>query len=222
MTVHTFLSTCCKLACCGALGFAIGCQASQTERADAHAEVAAAVLANDKKVLSAEDAVLVSVTARVQSINLATRQVTLKGPLGNVATFTVDPRVTRLAEIAVGDEVVADYYIALAAEVRRPTADEAANPLTVVDAAGKAPAGTQPAAGEVRMIKAVVTVEGIDLPTRTLTVAGPMQNLFTLRVKNAANLSKLHLGDTIVVTYTEALAISLEKRPPKAAVTNGT
>ena len=172
--------------------------------------------AQDKKPLSREDAVLVSITASVQAIDLAKREVTLKGPLGNVVTFTVDKRVKRLDEIKVGDNVEADYYVAFAAEVRPPTDEEKATPLTVLEEKAKAPRGTDPAAGGLRMIKAVVTVEGLDRPTKLLTVAGPMGNLFTFQVENAANFPKLRIGDTIVVTYTEALAVSLEKRTPKA------
>ena len=169
----------------------------------------------DKKPLSREDAVLVSVTANVQAIDLDKREVTLKGPLGNVVTFTVDKRVKRLNEVKVGDDVEADYYVAFAAEVRPPTDEEKANPLTVLEEKAKAPRGTDPAAGGLRVIKAVVTIEGLDRPTKSLTVAGPRGRLFTFQVEDVANLSKVRLGDTIVVTYTEALAVSLEKRAPK-------
>ena len=39
-----------------------------------------------------------SVTATVQAIDYNTREVTLKGSLGNAVTFTVDKRVARLNE----------------------------------------------------------------------------------------------------------------------------
>jgi hypothetical protein len=156
---------------------------------------------------------LVSVVARVEAINPTTREVTLKGSGGNVVTFTVDKRVTRLDEVKVGDQVVADYYVSFVAELRAPTAEEKANPLTVLQQTAKAPAGTQPAAGVLHITKAVVTVEGLDRPTKTLTVSGK-GGMVTIEVEDVAALSKLHLGDTIVVTYTEALAVSLEKRAP--------
>ena len=78
------------------------------------------VVAGEQKPLSAEESVLVTVTATVQAIDLAKREVTLKGSLGNVVTFTVDQRVKRLNEVKVGDEVTADYYISLAGELRPP------------------------------------------------------------------------------------------------------
>ena len=55
-----------------------------------------------------EKAVLITVDAKVQSIDYDTREVTLKGPLGNEVTFTVDKKVKRLNEIKVGDVVEAD------------------------------------------------------------------------------------------------------------------
>ncbi len=77
-----------------------------------------------QKPLSAERTILVSVTAKVEAIDQAKREVTLKGPLGNVVTFVVDERVKRLNEVKVGDEVTADYYVSLAGELRAPTKEE--------------------------------------------------------------------------------------------------
>jgi Cu/Ag efflux protein CusF len=161
--------------------------------------------------MAVEHSVLVSITASVEAIDHKTREVTLKGPLGNTVTFTVDQRVKRLNEVKVGDLVEADYYISIAAEVRKPTPDEEKEPIVLLDAAGKAPEGTFPAAGGLRRFKVVTTVEGLDRPTETITVKGPLGNYLTTRVMDPSNLTKLRIGDTIVVTYTEALAISLEK-----------
>src|SRR5437867_718992 len=46
-----------------------------------------------EKPLSAERTILVTVTAKVEAIDQAKRQVTLKGPLGNVVTFVADERI---------------------------------------------------------------------------------------------------------------------------------
>ena len=164
-----------------------------------------------------KEAVLVTLTASVEAIDPATREVTLKGPLGNTATFTVDKRVKRLDEVKVGDLVRADYYIAIAAEVRKPTAEELKHPLVVLDAAGKAPPGTSPAAGGLRRFKVVTTIEGLDRPTQTVTVKGPRGNYLTARVADPSRLTQVRIGDTILVTYTEALAISLEKAEKKGS-----
>lgn len=175
----------------------------------------ASVSAQTPTPLKASDSAIISVSATVQAIDLAKREVTLKGSLGNVVTFTVDKRVARLNEVNVGDQVVADYYVSFAAELRAPTAEEKANPMVTELGTAKAPAGTEPAAGALRVTRAVVTVEGLDRPTKSLTVKGPKGNFVTVPVNDVAKLSQLRLGDTIVVTYTEALAVALEKRAPK-------
>ena len=167
--------------------------------------------------LTREEAILVSLTASVQAIDYTNREVTLKGPLGNEVTFTVDQRVKRLDEVKVGDFVRADYYVSIAAELRKPTPEEEKNPIVLLDAAGKAPPGTSPAAGGLRRFKVVTTIEGLDRPTQTITVKGPLGHYLTTRVADPSNLTKMRIGENIVVTYTEALAISLEKAEKKAS-----
>ncbi len=161
--------------------------------------------------LTAEDSVLVSITATVTAIDAAKREMTLKGPLGNEVPLTVDKRVKRLDEIKVGDDITADYFVSVAGELRAPTDAEREHPITILEGAARAPKGVDPAAGAVRAVKIVATVDGLDLPTRTVTLKGPMGNCATVRARKLENLKKLRLGDTIVVTYTEALAVSVEK-----------
>ncbi|MEW6368400.1 MAG: hypothetical protein AB1714_27545 [Acidobacteriota bacterium] len=168
---------------------------------------------SQQPAMSRGDAVLAEVTATVQAIDLNKREVTLKGPLGNVVSFVVDESVKRLDEVKVGDEVTARYYVSLAAELREPTAEELKNPLVVTEDAARAPKDAAPAAGKLRTIKAVATVVGLDLPTQSVTLQGPMGNYACVRAERVDTLKKLRLGDTIVVTYTEAVAVSLHKVP---------
>jgi hypothetical protein len=46
------------------------------------------------------------ITARVEAIDKASRQVTLKGPKGNLKTVTAGPEVRNFDQIAVGDMLV--------------------------------------------------------------------------------------------------------------------
>ena len=163
------------------------------------------------EVPTREDAILVSVTATIEAIDTESRLVTLKGPLGNMVTFTVDPQVERLNEFGVGDAVTADYYVSVAYELREPTAEEQKEPLVFIDVAGKASAESPPAGGVVSQIRALCTIEGLDRPTETVTLKGPRGRYATVRVTEPANLPHLRIGQSVVVTYTEALAVSLEK-----------
>jgi hypothetical protein len=166
---------------------------------------------------SRSDSVLVTLTASVESINATNRELTLKGPLGNEVTVTADKRVKRLSEIKVGDMIRADYYLSVAADLRAPTPEEEKTPFVMLDAVGKAPAGEAPGAAGVRRFKVVATVEGLDRPTQTVTVKGPLGNYFTARVADVSNLTRLKIDDKIVLTCTEAVAISLEAATPAVA-----
>jgi hypothetical protein len=109
-----------------------------------------------------------------------------------------------------------DYYVGVVAELRKPTPQEEQTPLVVLEETGRAPASSAPAGAGGRRIKAICTIEGLDRPTETITVKGPAGRLWTARVADPANLMKMRIGETIVVTLTEAAVVSLEKESAKA------
>ncbi len=154
---------------------------------------------------------LIEMSARVAAISLKKREVTLRGPDGTQATFAVDPAVTRLNEVRVGDHVVVQYLESLAFEVREPTPEEKKNSKRVMDIAGKSPAHELPGAGMAREIRAIVTIEAIDKKGNTVTIKGPEGRLVIIEAQNPANLDRVKVGDTVAVTYTAALAVGLQR-----------
>ena len=60
------------------------------------------------------------ITAKVEAIDYKKRTVTLKGPEGNVRTFTVDKSVKKFSNVKVGDELVVRVTDALAIVVEKP------------------------------------------------------------------------------------------------------
>lgn len=164
--------------------------------------------------LTAERDILVTLSATVEAVDLAKREVTLKGQAGNVVTLEVDERVQRLNEFKVGDAVVADYYASVACELRAATAEEKENPVAIVEGAGRASKEVAPGAMGVRAIKVVTTVVSLDLLTQTVSLQGPLGKIGDLYADKVENLKQLRLGDTVVVTYTEAVAVSLQKAKP--------
>ena len=103
-----------------------------------------------------------------------------------------------------------DYYVGFNAEVRKPTAEEQQNPLVVMEAAGRAGPDEAPAAHVMRQIRAVVTIEGLDRAAQTVTVKGPRGKYFVARVADPSRLERVHIGETILMNFTEATAISLK------------
>lgn len=162
------------------------------------------------EVLSRKDFVLLNYTGTITDIDYPNREMTLKGPQGQLETFVVDRKVQRFNEAKVGDKVSMDYYLGYNAEVREPTAEEEQNPLVVLATAGRAGPEAAPAAHDMRQIRAVVTIVGLDRSAQTVTVKGPRGKYFVARVADPSRLDQVRIGETIVMTFTEATAISLK------------
>ena len=160
--------------------------------------------------LGREEHILLTVSGTITDIDYTNREVTLKGPQGHTETFVVGDQVKRLDEAKVGDKVSVDYYLGFNAEVRKPTPEEEQNPLVVLDTAGKTGPDAAPAAYDVRQIRAVVTIESLDRKAQTITVKGPRGKYFTTRVVDPSRFERVRIGDKILMTFTEATAVSLK------------
>ena len=161
-------------------------------------------------------AVAVSVEAVVTAIDLETRQISLQGPDGNVVTMTSGEQVVKLEDIKVGDRLVATYVAALEGELREPTAEELAEPWVVVEQGAVSGEGERPAIGGARVIRAVCTIEGINRELGAVTIKDPNGKLHVIGDVEAHKMEGVTLGQTVVVVYTEALALTLEKKEEAA------
>jgi hypothetical protein len=168
------------------------------------------------EMITRSGAVLMTFTGTITAIDYADadRELTIEDSQGRSQTFLVGKTMPGLNESKVGDKVSLDYYLGYNAEVREPTAEEAQNPLVVVESVGRATGRPEPdtdLTGNVgRRIRAVVTIEALDRAAQTLTVKGPRGKYYVARVADPSNFDKVHIGDTIVLTFTEATAVSLK------------
>lgn len=154
---------------------------------------------------------LVSMKGTVTTINAETREITLMGEKGELHTVTAGEEVKRFNEIGVNDIVTFDYYRYMKAEFRAPTAEEIEEPLVVVAEAGKATPESAPAGAIGAMVKAVVTIEVLNRPNMVATVKGPGGNYVSIEMEDKELITKLHIGQVVILTYGEAIAISLTK-----------
>ncbi len=77
--------------------------------------------------------------------------------------------------------------------------------------AGKAPEGMDPGAAVGAIVKAIVTIEILNRPNMLATVRGPGGNYLTIKMEDEALIQRLSIGQKIILTYAEAIAVSLEK-----------
>lgn len=148
-----------------------------------------------------------SITATVEAINTATRELTLKGPKGNFVVVEVPESVKRFPEIKVGDQVNVRYTEALVLELHK--ADASAKLGTSTETGVERTAGVKPAGVVSRKITSTVAVETIDTATPSVTVKTVDGNTVSFRVQDRKNLEGVNPGDKLVITYAEAVAVQV-------------
>jgi uncharacterized lipoprotein len=152
------------------------------------------------------------VTATVTAIDVPARLVTLRGPEGNLFTVEVDEEVRNLPQVEVGDRVVVRYHEAIAAQIAKP-GQEASASVTAM----RAPPGARPGAELAQEVTAMVKITDLDLATHTVSFTDPEGLAQTITVQDPGMqdfVETLKVGDQVAVTYTEALAISVEPASP--------
>ena len=157
----------------------------------------------------------VEVSAQVIAIDKATRTLTLKGPKGEALDVVAGDEVRNFDQIKVGDYVVARYVAALTLELKKTKV--AAGDPTVREGPAKAQPGERPAVAGARQITAIADVTAVDPQKSTITLKGPRGNVVTLNVQNPDQFKVVKKGDQVEVTYTEALALTVEPAPKPAA-----
>lgn len=149
------------------------------------------------------------VKATVVAVDQATRLVTLKGPEGKTFQVEAGPAVQHLDQVKPGDVVAVTYTESLAFQVA-PKGE--AVPQGVSQSAQKVEGGAQVG----RQATSFFTIDAYDPDTHVLwgtTAAGITKSITVQDPKAQAKLKTLNPGTVVQVTYTESLAVRLEKVP---------
>ena len=146
-------------------------------------------------------------TATVVAIDLEKRIVTLKGEDGEVRDIKVGEEAVNLPQVKVGDLVTVKFYESIAVEVIQSGTFAGTGEKTAIV---KAKPGEMPGGMVAKQVTVTATITAIDKQKSTITLKGPEGNLTKVKVQDPANLEKVKVGDELMITYTEALAISVE------------
>jgi Cu/Ag efflux protein CusF len=153
-------------------------------------------------------AATVEVTATVEKIDHETREVTLRTDDGAEYTFIADEAVANLPQVQKGDQVTATVTEALAYEVIK---GEVGIGAEVTVAAAAADLGEMPAGVIGRKVTVAVTITAIDKQAPSVTFKGPADNTRTIKVLHPEKLEGVNVGDSVVITYAEAIAMKVQK-----------
>ena len=130
---------------------------------------------------------------------MATRQVTLKGPRGNVFALTVDPQVRNLEQVKVGDQVVVRYFEALSLTLKKD-GKELRSSTEQTDSV-RTPEGDRPGGAVAREVEVTADVIAVNAKTQTVTLKGPKQ-IVDLKIPDKGQFKLVKVGDQIQAVYT--------------------
>ncbi len=154
------------------------------------------------------------ISAQVVGIDKATRTITLKGAKGRILDIVAGDEVKNFDQIKLGDLVVARYMESLSLELKKTA--KGSGIVTTSEEAARAQPGERPAVAGAREVTALAEVTAVNPKKSTITLKGPRGNSVTLNVHNPDQFKVVKKGDHVQVTYTEALALSVEPAPKHA------
>lgn len=156
---------------------------------------------------------VVTATATVEAIDLQKRVVTLKGQKGNVFDVTVSEQARNLPQVRVGDLVEVKYYESIAFRLVKP--GEGVDGVQNSESLARTKEGDKPGGIAARQVTITATITAIDKENQMVTLKGPGGKSVTVKAENPKNLTQVKVGDEVEITYTEALAISVEEAKKK-------
>jgi hypothetical protein len=133
----------------------------------------------------------------IEAIDHPTRSVTLQGKDGNTETIVCGPEVERFDALEVGDKVTFTYHESVVYRLGKPGSIGGPE---IGTSTARTP-GDKPGGTFTQEVSAAVTVDAVT------TAAGHKR---TVRVERASHLDGVKPGDRILVTYTQAVAVSVK------------
>ena len=144
----------------------------------------------------------------IVSVDRTSRLVTIKGPNGH--TFSLEARNEKnLDAISTGDRVVVRYIEGI--QIRKKKPGEVLPVATLKEGIAANLPGERRGTEFSRKRTLVASVEAIDEPEQEVTLRGPGGGLETVMVENPEALEGIAVGDQIVITHSQALALTLDK-----------
>jgi len=150
-----------------------------------------------------------TVQAKVIKVDQKTRMLTLRDSDGEEITFRVEDDVKNLPQVRKGDMVTASYRRAIAGRIMKK-GEKIQDPV-VAGGIVTAQPGEKPAAIGGKLVTITATVTKVDQAKKEITLKGPKGNKVAVEIQDPETMQKVKKGDHIEVTYTESVAISVEK-----------
>jgi hypothetical protein len=173
--------------------------------------LAAAVLAplaagqQPQGVASRGAAELVTLTARIEAIDYASRVVAIRGPLGRTLALKVDDRVRNFGKVKAGDEVVVKYAEAVTVALDRVDGGR----VETLTPTAPLPVAAGPGATIAQQVRIAASIEALDAARQVILLAASGGRHVEVKVRDAGVFGTLKAGDGVTVTFTEAVVVDV-------------
>ena len=147
--------------------------------------------------------------ATIQTIDPATREVSLRGPKGPFSVV-VGPEVKNFDKVRVGDKVVVSYYEGVAAQMAKGATKATDPAASTFKTPGQS--DTRPGGGRGASVTTRVIIEAIDPGTNTVAFKRSDGSVHIIAVESPQMqrfIRTLKPGDAVDVTYTESVAVKV-------------
>ena len=151
-------------------------------------------------------------TAEVVAVDRENYTVTLKGPEGGQRTLELGEEARRLDEVEVGDTVMGEILQHLDIEVVSVENAEAGSGVMVAQA--RAPENERPGLFAAETMISTAVVEEINQESGTFKLKWE-DGVKEYVARDPENLKRAEVGDMVVVTYTDAIALQLQEVAPE-------
>jgi hypothetical protein len=145
-------------------------------------------------------------SATIESIERATRQVTLKNTDGTYEVLYVPEDVKRFDALKVGDTIKVRYYENIVLRPHQP----GEKPIDTASSGMAPAAGEKPGSTFARQRTITATITAIDPAVPSITFKGPNDWTYSSRVEDKKALAKVKVGDMIDITWTKAMLVSID------------
>jgi hypothetical protein len=152
-------------------------------------------------------ATVITIHGKIVAVDRSKKLVTLEGPGGKQVTVHVyNPY--NLKHAKVGDRFVAKFYEIITIVKQKP--DPSIPAVSVAQGIVTAEPGQPAGSAFGQSIRVVATVDAINHAERTVVIKGPDGAEETVKVNHPFSLKHVKVGDQIVMTLTNVVAVSLK------------
>jgi hypothetical protein len=152
-------------------------------------------------------ATVITVHGKIVAVDRAKKIVTVEAPNGKEIPLHVH-NPYNLKHAKVGDRFVAKFYEIITIVKQKP--DTSMPSVSVDQGIATAEPGQPAGSAYGRSIRVVTTVDAINHAERTIVIKGPSGAEETVKVNHPFSLKHIKVGDQIVLTLTDVVAVSLK------------